>query len=771
MSFKQSKILGFFQPKPKPKSESDKSGRNDALSNDVPRISSDSSKPKAAGDSKVVDGKARKPPAKTRPRNPPRHLQVRSDNAQRLPASSPPVLPTSSPELPPLPAPSPSSSAPTCRFPSEVDSAQLRTPKRITQDVASRFSSPLVRRPATPVVDPKQSFDLGYAPSSPTRTLFAPRTGDSNSSKRTADFALLSPKKDRLKTVRTNTTPLALSKLSESVPSLPSYLSSPSLPSSPLSPVAARPAFDPEMEIKGSDDEDGFSSDCSLPDLEMLLSRKPRQDMPPPAAKTTTPKTRLRGRRLGKSPLPSQPKPMFDMKTLLEHQKRDEAINASSTRLDDSTGEVATEDTETKSDAKDALPSPNTNRRKFISVAGVNDKEVAGKAMRAMERTEAATSTKDRWYFFKTGESPPAEQSQPFPRDAATGPWALLAKQGTRRQHLQSRTLQYMAARRRLPDEIFTWILLAIDGEKRALQLAYSSLVSANANQIRELVTPEYLQELYSHIGAAKEIGDKQLQLVQEDREAYAGRNWSGLRTYLEWLDSIACHLGSKSVRFVVVSLLRMAADKALMDDIGIRMAHQQALGHLIEVVEMAVWNDFHPDDQDIIKEAMHHLKDDDFHIKRKTNYVELRARIQLFDIALDDGSFDPSDLISDPVQAFNADVDELAQQLRTIWGSIKDSGAAYLSRTEAKNSIDCVQKRLTYSVRTKPPPKQSIFDQPEKRGVVTEMQKDFMSKFIGALKKPRLDDIKGGERRDSAHSSDDNSDADESFISAVGEL
>ncbi|KAM0276152.1 hypothetical protein ACHAQH_007040 [Verticillium albo-atrum] len=524
------------------------------------------------------------------------------------------------------------------------------------------------------------------------------------------------------------------------------------------------------MEIKGSDDEGDFSSDCSLPDLEMLLSRKPRQDVPPPAAavKATGSKTKLRNPVLGgRLPVTSTAKPMFDMKTLMEHQRRDEAIAASSTRLNDdddndNDADFENEGSDARSGEDGAPPSPNTTRRKFISVAGVNDEDVAGKAMRAMERTEAVTSTKDYWYFFKTGKLPPAEQ-QPFPKVAASGPWAMLAKEGTRRKHFQSNTLQCVARRHRLPDEIFTWVLMAIEGEKRSIQLVYSSLLSANTNQIRELVTPGCLRELFRHIDAADDVDDEELQLVQQDRKAYVGRNWSGLRTYLKWLQTIAGSLDIESIKYAVVALLRMAADRALMSNTETRIVHQEALTNLVEAVYEAVWDDFV-----FIPEAMHHLKGDEFRIKRKTNYVELRAQIQLFDIALDDGSFSPGDSSSDPDEAFNAEVDHLAQQLRTIWGSINDSGAAYLSRTEAKSSIDCAQKRLTYAVRTRPPPKRSIFEPPEKRGeVVTEMQKDFMNKFIGALKKPRPDVLEGNERYRSLLSSDDTSEAEDSYMTA----
>lgn len=170
-----------------------------------------------------------------------------------------------------------------------------------------------------------------------------------------------------------------------------------------------------------------------------------------------------------------------------------------------------------------------------------------------------------------------------------------------------------------------------------------------------------------------------------------------------------------------------------------------------------------------IIREAAERLQKDDFKINRKTDYGELKARVQLLDIALGDGGFTSCEDDADHEKSFNADVDHLAQQLKSLWASIKDSGAVYLSRTEAKSAIDSAQKRLTYQIRTKPPPKESIFDLPgRKEEVVTQKQKDFMDKFIGNLKKPRADKVEGGLHQNSFATSDhEATDKDETFMTA----
>ncbi|KAG7144699.1 hypothetical protein HYQ46_006560 [Verticillium longisporum] len=89
------------------------------------------------------------------------------------------------------------------------------------------------------------------------------------------------------------------------------------------------------------------------------------------------------------------------------------------------------------------------------------------------------------------------------------------------------------------------------------------------------------------------DIDDEKVHLVQEDRNAYAGRDWSGLRTYLDWLQRVAGNLRPESVKYAVVTLLRMAADRKLMSAIETRIVHQTALTSLVEAIDGTDWDDF----------------------------------------------------------------------------------------------------------------------------------------------------------------------------------
>ncbi|CAJ2504226.1 Uu.00g116200.m01.CDS01 [Anthostomella pinea] len=59
--------------------------------------------------------------------------------------------------------------------------------------------------------------------------------------------------------------------------------------------------------------------------------------------------------------------------------------------------------------------------------------------------------------------------------------------------------------------------------------------------------------------------------------------------------------------------------------------------------------------------------------------------------------------------RAFDTEMDALTFRLKAVHDAILDSNL--VSRKEAKADIDALSKRLTYSVRTRPPPKTDIFD------------------------------------------------------------
>ena len=82
--------------------------------------------------------------------------------------------------------------------------------------------------------------------------------------------------------------------------------------------------------------------------------------------------------------------------------------------------------------------------------------------------------------------------------------------------------------------------------------------------------------------------------------------------------------------------------------------------------------------------------------------------------------------------KAFDARVDALTFRLRTLHDRIHDNGA--VGRKDAKTAIDGVAKRLAYAVRTRLPPRASIFDhaydlrrEQEQQRLDLPRQRDFM--------------------------------------------
>jgi hypothetical protein len=143
-------------------------------------------------------------------------------------------------------------------------------------------------------------------------------------------------------------------------------------------------------------------------------------------------------------------------------------------------------------------------------------------------------------------------------------------------------------------------------------------------------------------------------------------------------------------------------------------------------------------------KLAHHVLTSPSFDTRRRhdaepIDYIALRARTAILDIAISDGGKRASYADHADEQAFNKSVDRLADAIQTIETAISDPGASHMTRTEAKDDLRALHARLLYSVRTKVRPKRHIFDgkhlvdgeevRSQERG------QEFMQKFLGRKK------------------------------------
>lgn len=91
-------------------------------------------------------------------------------------------------------------------------------------------------------------------------------------------------------------------------------------------------------------------------------------------------------------------------------------------------------------------------------------------------------------------------------------------------------------------------------------------------------------------------------------------------------------------------------------------------------------------------------------------DYGELGSIIALLNIAIDAGWTTSGFATPEAERSFNADIDVLAERTKRIFSSIEDSGVSHLKRTLAKENLEALHYRILYSVRSRPPPKKTLF-------------------------------------------------------------
>jgi hypothetical protein len=130
-------------------------------------------------------------------------------------------------------------------------------------------------------------------------------------------------------------------------------------------------------------------------------------------------------------------------------------------------------------------------------------------------------------------------------------------------------------------------------------------------------------------------------------------------------------------------------------------------------------------------------LDDSDFYTTPQTDYRELSALISLLDIAVDDARSTKLNMMDEETdKRFNEDIETLGAIIKDIMRSIGNPGAAFISRIEAKEVLELVSHRIVNTLRSKPKPKETLFD--AKHGKIEEDhegEKKHMQKFLLKVK------------------------------------
>ncbi|ORY67356.1 uncharacterized protein BCR38DRAFT_482976 [Pseudomassariella vexata] len=342
----------------------------------------------------------------------------------------------------------------------------------------------------------------------------------------------------------------------------------------------------------------------------------------------------------------------------------------------------------------------------------------------------------------------------------------------------------------------------------------YMNLVSRCFDDTRRLVDDRQLYSMLEKIGGPKHsLKHGKFELSPGFAQAHLGRDWSPLVSFLQILAEMAPNMSPSNVIAAVQMLLRMSLDPVVSCIVQVRSEYDAAMtalasalpkveeqwnaccnqicSYLHEGVETASQRSVavrlmplsrprvcdlrrrlaamalfgnpdlgrkHPDQTLTFHDIFTRIDEDDFNVTHSTDFAELNALIALLDIVVDDGehlrakvgpsfSSNPADPDAEATK-FDAEVDHLAFKLKAIHDKLNDN--SQISRKEAKLALDSIGKRLTYEVRSRPPPKTSIFDAEPEEDASLPKQRDFMKKWA-----QRKTDAKAGKENTPAGAND----------------
>ncbi|KAI0019905.1 hypothetical protein F4780DRAFT_401004 [Xylariomycetidae sp. FL0641] len=571
------------------------------------------------------------------------------------------------------------------------------------------------------------------------------------------------------------------------------------LPSSPMTPSKPTPkVLSRADEIKASDEEDEDSDD-SLESISAMFGGGRKGSATPhrrDANIHSTPQAkRIAYSGIHKSPLTLQPKKQkhkFDLKALISHAQQDERTAESVRRTDELLKNLDT-DEDDAADVSDLEEDP----AKFQKMAkkllvGEEDEAKGDKIVGAMKRNKV-DGARRRCYFFKLEQPLVKPPRSLFPQRKAKGCWKCLGDPATRDQtfiHGLPHTI--VAKGKALPDELFQWLLDEVCLEKNAqLRAQYSNLIALCSDQTNRLINDMQLYGILERMGGPKYAREhSRFESSSEVANPYTGRDWTGLKTFLQLLARIAPDLKTANAISAVQLLLRMSLDPIVASTV--RDEHAAALGALVSVLPRSGrrWDtaceaicSYLYENTDVLalrivpvralpitsprlldlrrrlaaeslfgdpglgsrplttvggdgalfaESILARLDAPPFRIRHeRTDYEELKAAVALLDIVVGDGGIlrassssssssssspppprpqapTPAASSSSPDE-FDAHVDALTFRLKAAHDRIPDTNA--VARKQAKADLDAVAKRLTYAVRSRPPPKTDIFD------------------------------------------------------------
>ncbi|KAJ5263176.1 hypothetical protein N7478_010781, partial [Penicillium angulare] len=317
-----------------------------------------------------------------------------------------------------------------------------------------------------------------------------------------------------------------------------------------------------------------------------------------------------------------------------------------------------------------------------------------------------------------------------------------------------------------LSDKFILWLFHAVPLEPREeLRQAYCRIIM-QSTLLKSVLRPSVIDDLFKQLGASPQALDfsKPIEEGNKNHKESSLTNRGGLLSIFDLLRDAAQLLDNDTTNRAIQTLLRMTLDNSLTSDDIIRSELQSCLSTLLESVPYDYTEDMERQicttvydtfldvqfqsrmlqhilptapwismlryrlamafllrSRDPLTESVQdvlnldrlsdflisdeRLRVKSFNKKSDYAYSELTAISMLLDIVLNNSLYDLKDREAITEAEFNAAIDKIAAQIKKIFSSIEDSGAAHLKRMLAKQALETVHYRVVYSVRTKPPP------------------------------------------------------------------
>ncbi|KAF7717934.1 Uncharacterized protein PECH_002662 [Penicillium ucsense] len=393
--------------------------------------------------------------------------------------------------------------------------------------------------------------------------------------------------------------------------------------------------------------------------------------------------------------------------------------------------------------------------------------------MDAVRRTEALEQQR-AWCFLDQRHVTPGIPNFPVDCFPPGSPLAGLRDPDSRRRIVQSGVLEFAASLQRLPEKFLLWLFQAIPLEPReeTRQTFCRILTQTPKERMTSLAGRDAIDGLFRQVGAqprALKLGDE---IVADSLHTPTAKptadQISGLVSILRLFRGFAAaeQFDEETQADTVLILLRVSIDTSLTSDFVLRSELQATLTALLEFgpkerLEHRICSQLYetvrePQFQSRLLQhilptstwvsllryrlAVAFLLRDSGPLTEPPELVldlqritELLTRDERFRIRRhkDDTDFDYGDLISMTLQLeiclnsaladlasaqgdarskFDGTIDQLATQIKKIFSSIEDTGASHLQRMLAKQGLEALHYRIVYSVRSKAPPKRTLF-------------------------------------------------------------